>query len=327
MTFYQSSLLRFFSNIAIIYLLIFPTLCQANPCLPEPGQYKFFSSFSIIDKESINRRKIRERIYINSQRMMIELEAEKIYLQNKILTEQREATNNERRILRQLNKDMKALELLSSDQRAYQDDRMTNTLIEYGINEKHSFGVKIGYRFNKFISYSNRNTPTSGNNINVFLKYKLFDNNRWVLTLQPTLYMDSYGNLKDKLFQEVKVMVGHYRESIAKTLRFSEVGVFGGSCLSNNCNGENSGGISFTEGVKLQSGVLFYNFIQYYTRKIDNKLYNKSVYEQISVAKEIRFGRLKGNNFTLSAGYFFDQSLVDKSFKLSGPIFSLWFNI
>lgn len=328
MAFYLSVFQRVFIKIPIISLLIIsPTLCQANPWLPEPGQYKFFSSIAIIDKESINRRKIREGIYLDSQRMMYDLGEQRARLLNKLLSENRSATNNERRTLEQIDKDTEALERISSDQNAYPDDKIGNTLIEYGINDKYSFGIKVGYRFNKFISYPSKNTSTFGNNFDVFLKYKLFDNDSWIVTLQPKLYMNSYGNLKNKLFQEIGLIVGYSRETIAEATIFSDVGIFAGSCISNRCNGENSGGISFTEGVKFQNGVIFYNFLQYSTRNVDNKIYNKSLYEQISVAKEIGFGRLKRNNFTISTGYFFDQSLVDRSFKLSGPVFSLWFNI
>jgi hypothetical protein len=327
-------------SILIIFLLILlPALCQANPWLPEPGHSKFFSSIAMIDKESINRKKIREEIYLESQRMMYDLEEEKSEIVNRILLENRNATNNERRTLEQIDQDMKTLKLISIDQKAYQDDKIGNVSREYGINEKYSLGVNIGYRWSKFashdiycrsgkfISRSEKNTVTYGNNVDIFLKYKVFNNDNWIITLQPKLYMDKYGKSGNKLFQEIGLMVGYSRETITGATKFSEIGIFAGNSVNNKWNMEDSGSISFTKGIKFQSGIMLYNFLRYYTRKVDNKIYNKSLYEQISVAKETGFGRLKRNNFTVSAGYFFDQSLVDRNFKLSGPVFSLWFNI
>ena len=42
---------------------------------------------------------------------------------------------------------------------------------------------------------------------------------------------------------------------------------------------------------------------------------------------EIIFDKLELSNFTISAGYFFNKSLVNEQSRLSGPIFSLWFSI
>ncbi|BDU59636.1 hypothetical protein FLA4_00460 [Candidatus Rickettsia kotlanii] len=56
-------------------------------------------------------------------------------------------------------------------------------------------------------------------------------------------------------------------------------------------------------------------------------IYNSSVYEQLGIAKIINFGKENRNLLTAQIGYFWDQSLSNKQYKISGISFSAWLDV
>ena len=69
------------------------------------------------------------------------------------------------------------------------------------------------------------------------------------------------------------------------------------------------------------------NFTKYYLRRNYGLVYNKTLYEQFSVAKEIKFDTLKKRNCTMQLGYFWDASISHPNYKVSGAIFSIWLDV
>jgi len=85
--------------------------------------------------------------------------------------------------------------------------------------------------------------------------------------------------------------------------------------------------LSTSQGWKFKNGFMLVNFTKYYIRKEYGLIYNKTLYEQISVAKEIKFSKLKRNNLTIQIGLFWDRSLINPNYKISGTVFSIWLDI
>ena len=85
--------------------------------------------------------------------------------------------------------------------------------------------------------------------------------------------------------------------------------------------------ISMLEGIELENGIMFSNYTEYERSKFTNFLYTSTVYDQISVAKEFYFDNLRMQNFTVQIGYFWKGSTADHIYTISGPIFSLWFDL
>lgn len=321
--------LNLFNLLPLLFLSLIlpPSLSMASCYLPEPGQYKFFSSFSFIDRHSVHIKEQREKIYVDAHKMIYRLEEQKRDLHDELHNQWREPTNNERKQLKAIDMEIKELTAIYSEQKSWLDDKMSNMMIEYGINDKYSFGMKFLYRINKFLPDAPRSKNIIARDADVFVKYKIAGNKNWTITLQPKLSVASYGNFGNKFSRELGLIVGHSDETKEKIVRFSEVGVFFGRCGSKKCDYNNSNDFTLVQGVKLKNGLIFYNFMQYSIRDTDSRVYRRSMYEQISIAKEIIFDKLELSNFTISAGYFFNKSLVNEQSRLSGPIFSLWFSI
>jgi hypothetical protein len=325
---FRSVLINFLLFSLLSLLIFLPCLSIASCYLPEPGEYKFLSSFAFIDNDSVEIKEQREEIYLNSQKMIVELEQQKIDIQNLIInTKKREITNTQQRDLQEIDLAIKELNVISSEQKSYSDDKMSNMLVEYGINDKYSFGMKFIYKINKFLPDAPRSKNIIARDTDVFVKYKIASNENWIITLQPKLSVNNYGNLGNRFSQELGLILGHSKQIKKGVVNFYETGVFVGRCISKKCNYNKSSDVTFTQGVKLKNGLIFYNFVQYSARDVHNSVYQRSMYEQISIAKEISFAKLELKNFAISAGYFFSQSLVNQKIKISGPIFSVWFSI
>lgn len=81
------------------------------------------------------------------------------------------------------------------------------------------------------------------------------------------------------------------------------------------------------DGIKFKNGIMLTNFIQYERTKLKNLIYSHTIYEQISIAKELGLDKLIKNDFTAQIGYFWKSSLMGKNFTISGPILSIWLNV
>ena len=69
------------------------------------------------------------------------------------------------------------------------------------------------------------------------------------------------------------------------------------------------------------------NYLQYDYRNNYNHLYNATLYEQVSIAKEFSSTKFEKRDFTVYLSYFWDYSLVNPKFSLSGVKISLSFNL
>lgn len=309
--------------LALLLLAVSSPLCLASSWLIPAGHYKAFSTFSTIDKKSAKLKSIHGEAYLDLQYQLLELSKERQLLQDQIDNNRGIATNNQKRLLREIDQEISALKQASSEEKAYQDKETINFTVEYGLDDDINLGSKIGYKQEKFASSLGRSNPIISREVDIFFKYKLLKQDKFIMTVQPKIYLDRYARQKESWFSEIGLMLGYsFNNNI-----FCDTGIFFASCFTSRCDTKNIVGISFAEGLKLNNGFALYNFTKYYVRKTDNTIYRRSVYEQILFAKEIELGDLNHNYFTLAAGYYFDQSLTDSSFKLSGPIISLWLEL
>jgi len=96
----------------------------------------------------------------------------------------------------------------------------------------------------------------------------------------------------------------------------------------NNALGSKIGyATSVMDGMKFKNGIMLTNFTQYERTKLRNLVYSHTIYEQVSIAKEFNVNKLIKHKFTAQIGYFWKGSIVDKAFRMSGPIVSIWLSV
>jgi hypothetical protein len=69
------------------------------------------------------------------------------------------------------------------------------------------------------------------------------------------------------------------------------------------------------------------NFTEYEKTKFSNYLLRATIYDQISIAKDICPNRQGSNCITILAGYFWKGNMINKAYTISGPIISLGLNL
>ena len=84
---------------------------------------------------------------------------------------------------------------------------------------------------------------------------------------------------------------------------------------------------STCEGIKLKNGIMFTSFTKYHTRQNYGYVCDNSVYEQLGIAKIINFGKENKNSITTQISYFWDRSLSNKKYEISGISFSAWLDV
>lgn len=76
---------------------------------------------------------------------------------------------------------------------------------------------------------------------------------------------------------------------------------------------------STCEGIKFKNGIMLKITAMY--------IYDSSVYEQLGIAKIINFSKENRNLLTAQIGSFWDRSLSNKKYKISGISFSAWLDV
>jgi hypothetical protein len=123
------------------------------------------------------------------------------------------------------------------------------------------------------------------------------------------------------------LLLSAFSKKIRTVSVFAESVFSFGQALNNSYTRRSHYSFSISEGIEFQNGIMLVDFTKYYTRRNYGSIYNRTLYKQLSIAKKIKFGNLKKNGLTTQIGYFCDKSLINKHYKISGVIFSIWMDV
>jgi hypothetical protein len=271
---------------------------------------------------------MRKGLFIEMQDEIFGLSRLPAQIYKKANEEGRPLLNSEQRAIEEIKQDIESLEQEASELTSFSDESLSYFELEYGAAESHSFGTKIGYKQNCFadINSGKANATKSGQEIDIFYKYKVFNNKNWIVTLRPKAHFSTFDKSESLKYIDFGLLVGKVRSKDNKS--YIEWGVAlrnyrGGLVIGNTI----SYVLSTQEGMYIGKGFMLTNYTEYEKAKFKNILYRRTIYEQISIAKEIIVDKPKLKCFTIQVGYFWKTSLVNRYYTLSGPTFSLWFNL
>lgn len=296
--------------LSILYYLVFFIYIiehnvYASAWLIDKGKYRYTITTSNIDKNSKYLKQTRTNL-----RLKIEQKLEYLRTQLKLVNNESSAHYKILSLyIKSLEKEV--LELL-----AYQDLFNKIFTIEYGINQKSNLGIQFLYK-----DFKLQNKQISG-----FYKVKLFQNNTHIISLQPKIIFSQNTKNYQQFSYEVLLLSGRSRKFGSISI-FSENSFSIGTNLKTKYEGKNYYTFSSTEGIKFENGIMIASFLQYHLRKNHNYIYNKTLFVQLSIAKQIKFDKLGSKNLTMQIGYFVDRSLINKNYKLSGIRLSAWTDI
>ncbi len=270
----------------IIFILLYSHRALASAWLPEPKKYKYTFSFSSINDKTKRNKQERVDLYLKIQQKIASLD-EVI----KDLTKSSVLYNK-------IYQDIQHLKKIAAELESYRDENTSTFSLEYGINDGKSFGVNALYKNNEFYKAS-----TNTQSFDIFYKFKLFQSKSYIFTIQPKIIINKDSNSSQELFHEISFLTGLSKKK--KSAEFFSGSSFAiGVCGSKSCNDKQYYSFAVSEGVKLPLGFMVVNFTKYYIRQNYGTIYSNTIYEQLSIAKEINIGNINQKNLTMQLGYF-----------------------
>ncbi|HJD55508.1 MAG TPA: hypothetical protein LFW21_02450 [Rickettsia endosymbiont of Pyrocoelia pectoralis] len=251
---------------------------HASAWLLEQGRYKYIISVSKVNKTSKSEKKQREEavLYINDRLAY--------------LYHYKEEVKDNPKLQQKISKQIKRLEQQIVELKSYQDKLFNGIGIEYGITSNQNIGVYFLYKEDKFLGKKNLSNEAS-----IYYKFKLFEDNDFVISAQPKILMNKDIGLKKDFFGEISLLSG-----TSKKIRFFNIfnqNVFSlGHSINNTKHKKMFYSVSTCEGIKFKNGVMISSFTKYHTRQNYGYIYDSSVYEQIGIAKIINFGSARTKN-------------------------------
>lgn len=290
----------------ILFIIIFDVnIAQASAWLLEQGKYRYIVGGNKINKISKNERKRREEAVLYIQERLIYL--------RKYLEEVKNQPNLQAKILRQIKKlEQKIVELSS-----YQDEQFASSCIEYGITDNQNIAIGFLYKEDKFLSQKKASLEAS-----IYYKFKLFEDKDFVISAAPKILMADNKNF----LGEISLLMGASKNIRSITIFNQNIFSLGHS-INNIGSKKMYYNFSTCEGMKFKNGIMLTSFTKYHTRQNYGYVYDSSVYEQLGIAKIVNWGKESKNSLTAQIGYFWDRSLSNKKYRISGISFSAWLDV
>ncbi|MFV9891103.1 MAG: hypothetical protein AB8U54_04695 [Rickettsia conorii subsp. raoultii] len=176
------------------------------------------------------------------------------------------------------------------------------------------------YKEDKFLNEKNISTDAS-----IYYKLKLFEDKDFVIAAQPKILMSKSKKLKEDFLGKISLLMGMSKNIRPVTIFNQNIFSFGHSI--NIGSKKMYYNFSTCEGIKFKNGIMLTSFTKYHTRQNYGYVYDSSVYKQLGIAKIINFGKENRNLLTAQIGYFWDHSLSNKKYKISGISFSAWLDV
>lgn len=287
---------------------------HASAWMLNKGEYKYQFSYYNIDKLSVEFRARRIDSYVKYEKiktlMLMKIMRQKyskdslINLKNKIY-------------IKNLNKILNTLA-------SYQNDFFITRSVEYGINNEHNIGVELSHQYNQFIQ---RNNTTK---LDLFYKKLLLanttTNTQKIISVQPKFSTSTNNLYGTENTYGISLLFGRSKKyNLFESFTNIETTI-------STSSGKYKDAL-FAMSFATSHGINFNNniMITYYNKNTHTPnqkgIYNKTLYQQLSIAKWFTSKRCNKQKLTIQAGYFWEQSLILKQYKISGPIFTAWINL
>ncbi|MEY4463444.1 MAG: hypothetical protein RLZZ81_415 [Pseudomonadota bacterium] len=300
---------RLYYCLILIVIIFYINKVHASAWLLEQGRYRYIIGGNKVNKISRNEKKQRAEAVLYIRERLV-------YLQEYLKTMNNNSTFHAK-ILRQIKRLERQIVELSS----YQDEQFVSSTIEYGITDNQNIGVHFLYKEDKFLNEKNTSTDAS-----IYYKLKLFEDNDFVVSIQPKILISKSKKLKEDFLGEISLLTGMSKNIRSVTIFNQNVFSLGHS-INNLGSKKMYYNFSTCEGIKFKNGIMLTSFTKYHTRQNYGYVYDSSVYEQLGIAKIINFGKENRNSLTAQLGYFWDYSLSNKKYKISGISFSAWLDV
>lgn len=313
--------------IRILFIAIISTNIRslAGPWLPQVGEYKVYLGFSQVDNRSKKEILLRKGLYFKTLDKISVLKS----VQESIITgakiSGRELLNSELRQIETIDYDITNLSGSADELSTFTDDSFSTFEVEYGATEKDSFGVKILYKKDHLSTLSNNNYSYSntGKEADLYYKKKLLEYNNWTITLRPKINISSIAKKSSIQHVDLALLIGH--SSLKKNKEvFGEFGIELRKHNDKFVHKPLGYLIIIQEGIKFGKKWILSNYTEYEKVKSRSHLYRTTIYDQVSLAREFT---LNETNIYGQLGYFWKYSIVDRNYRISGPVFSLYFNL
>ena len=314
--------------VSAAYILGFCTNPVADVWLPDENVYKYSTAFAVIDQKSKANKRRRSSVFIKIRDEIDALYFMRYSIKNTAKLENRNLRNQEQITVEKITQDIQDLDESSNLLSSFRDEQFSEFSVEYGASDRQSVGIKLRYITDEFIAYDDlKEKEFFARNADFFYKYQIFKNDKWIVTIKPTVQFSLYRHKNPCEFVDISLLTGyskHQENTVGVFYEFS----FGCRKYYGNSTANRVGYFaSTTDGMKFKNGIMIINFVQYEKSKLANMAYSHTIYEQISIAKEFKMSKLMKGNLTAQVGYFWKSSLVVKSLEVSGPILSIWFNV
>lgn len=303
------------STVYIVYFT-FSTIDKvyASAWLIDEGNYRYISAIGSADKNSRQLQQVKANLYIETYRKLQYLQE-----QIKLVSKSSALYNKLSQQIKYLNKEAKNLS-------NYQESAFQTFIVEYGVSKNLNLGLQIFYKNGNLNHSNNIKNFTANQEISLFYKINLYKKKNRILSIQPRIYIVHNSRSQSEWLYELSLMAGMTKK-IYNTLIFVE-NAFGFAHGANRaCKSKHSYSATTTEGVKFPNGIMLTNYSKYSFRFGYDNIYSKTLYSQLSIAKNIKFGGTQYSSLTSQIGYFWDYSLVNRNYKISGLIFSVWIDI
>lgn len=313
--------------IQILFIAIISTSIRssANPWLPQAGEYKLYLGFAQVDKKSKKEILLRKDLYFKTLNKISVLRSIKESIIKSAKMSGRDLLNSESRQIETIDYDLINLADHADELGTFTDDSFSTFEVEYGASEKDSFGIKILYKKDHLATLSNNNYSYSntGKEADIYYKNKLLEYDNWVITLRPKINISSVTKKSSIKHVDLALLIGH--SSIKKNREvFGEFGIELRRHNDKFVHKPFGYLIILQEGIKFGKKWVLSNYTEYEKVKSRSHLYRTTIYDQVSFAREFTVNK---TNIYGQLGYFWKYSIVDKNYRISGPIFSLYFNL
>ena len=295
---------------------------------PKPGEYKFYLSYNFVNKPSIKNRNVRAAYFIKAQNAIALLKERSKIINNTIHELNRALLNSEIRELEEIERLILELEQEAIELASFSDHNATYFEVEYGLNNLESVGGKMSYKTDIFADYRSKRQTShmNGKDISLYYKYKFYQAGKITALIQPRIYSSMYNNKISNQYCDISLLLSYIREKKNYDVIY-ELSMTMRNYFGRNARNNIGYVVTTQEMIKTSQGFIISNFTEYEKAKFTNMLYRSTIYNQISVAKELHLGNLRVCGPTLQVGYFWKGSLVNRLYTLSGPVVSLWFTL
>lgn len=301
--------LKLYYCLICLIIIFYINKVHASAWLLEQGRYRYIVGGNKVNKISKNEKKQREEAVL--------------YLRERVtyLWESLKKVSDQPSLHAKILRQIKRLEQKIVELSSYQDEQFVNSSIEYGITDNQNIGVYFLYKEDKFLNEKNISTDAS-----IYYKLKLFEDKDFVISAQPKILMSKSKKLKEDFLGEISLLTGMSKNIFSVAIFNQNVFSLGHS-INNLGSKKMYYNFSTCEGIKFKNGIMLTSFTKYHTRQNYGYVYDSSVYEQLGIAKIINFGEENKNSITTQIGYFWDHSLSNKKYKISGISFSAWLDV